>query len=91
MSHGLSIVFSRPEPVGQWPWSNCIASVYEGIPSASTSCSILLKLSVPFEMSYGCGLNTAQYLRKADLLKIVVPILRYSTEQFIKKFESIFI
>lgn len=49
MSHSLSIVFSRTEPTGQWPWSNCTISEYKYIPSVDTSFSILLKLSFPFE------------------------------------------
>lgn len=48
-------------------------------------------LSSVFHLKYHMWVNTAQYLRKGDLPKIVIPILRYSTEQFIKKFESIFI
>ena len=48
-----------------------VAGKYKYIPSVGASFSILLKLSFPFEMSYGFGWIREQYLKKNELLKRV--------------------
>jgi len=48
-----------------------VAGKYKYIPSVGASFSILLKLSFPFQMSYGFGWIRERYLKKNELLKRV--------------------